>query len=232
MTTSEIVVLLVGDSLDSIRWRPVSLLFFVGVIVWIRYWDDQWDGSESYCCFSNIVNWRWYIKDRRHFRLFLGAGLDIVTTRQRQWHYYNVFLEWGQVLGDPLDSHFFLMNIWLAPDLETSPERFSMASIAIFSASEQTHCVLVVCDSEWVTVAEVVYLQRCLVVTQLVPRETAAVSAHVVCTPYSHAPRSYSKSHMQGACVFNCNLPPAFLAKWPGSFACYCGNTVMELIPK
>ena len=32
-----------------------------------------------------------------------------------------------------------------------------------------------------------VYLQRCLVVTWLVPRKTAAVSAHVLCTPYNHA---------------------------------------------
>ena len=32
------------------------------------------------------------------------------------------------------------------------------------------------------------WFQRCLVVTWLVPRETAAVSAHVPCTPYNHAP--------------------------------------------
>ena len=32
-----------------------------------------------------------------------------------------------------------------------------------------------------------VYLQRYLVVTWLVPRKTAAVSAHVLCTPYDHA---------------------------------------------
>ena len=35
---------------------------------------------------------------------------------------------------------------------------------------------------------EVVYVQRCLVVTWLVPGETAAVSAHILCTPYNHAP--------------------------------------------
>ena len=34
---------------------------------------------------------------------------------------------------------------------------------------------------------EVVYLQRYLVVTWLVPHETAAVLAHVLCTPYNHA---------------------------------------------
>ena len=33
-----------------------------------------------------------------------------------------------------------------------------------------------------------VYLQRCLVVTWPVPREAAAVSAPVLCTPYNHAP--------------------------------------------
>ena len=32
----------------------------------------------------------------------------------------------------------------------------------------------------------VVYLQRCLVVTWLMPHETASVSAHVLCTLYGH----------------------------------------------
>ena len=37
-----------------------------------------------------------------------------------------------------------------APYLEMIPKRFTMAIIALFSASEQIHCVLVVCDSdEW-----------------------------------------------------------------------------------
>ena len=29
----------------------------------------------------------------------------------------------------------------------------------------------------------------------------------------------------------SCNLPPALLAEWPGSFTCYCGNTGVERIP-
>ena len=33
-----------------------------------------------------------------------------------------------------------------------------------------------------------VYLQCCFVVAWLVPHETAAVLAHVLCTPHSHAP--------------------------------------------
>ena len=35
---------------------------------------------------------------------------------------------------------------------------------------------------------EVVHLQCYLVGTRLVPRQTAAVSAHVLCTSYNHAP--------------------------------------------
>ena len=31
--------------------------------------------------------------------------------------------------------------------------------------------------------------------------------------------------------VFRCNLPPALLAEWPGSFTCHCGNTGVERIP-
>ena len=78
--------------------------------------------------------------------------------------------------------------------------------IALFSAIEQTHCALVAWNSEWVTVSfysafvfvlvllisiKVAYLPRYLVVTWLVPRETAAVSVHVLCTPYNHAPSAY-----------------------------------------
>ena len=36
-------------------------------------------------------------------------------------------------------------------------------------------------------VHRMVYWQRCVVVTWLVQRETAAVSAQVLCTPYNHA---------------------------------------------
>ena len=40
------------------------------------------------------------------------------------------------------------------------------------------------------------------------------------CTMSLHA-----KPHTKGVCVFSCNLPPALLAEWPGSFMCYCSNT-------
>ena len=66
-------------------------------------------------------------------------------------------------------------------------DRFYIA--ALFSASEQSLCSsrmrLRISDTSrppmW-------YLQRCLVVTWLVPRETAAVLAHVFYTPYTYAP--------------------------------------------
>ena len=31
--------------------------------------------------------------------------------------------------------------------------------------------------------------------------------------------------------MFRCNLLPALLAKWPGSFTCHCSNTVVERTP-
>ena len=55
------------------------------------------------------------------------------------------------------------------------------------------------------------YLQRRLVVTWLVPREAAAVSAHVLCTLYNHAP-IYSVTSSKAtyvrcmSCVASCNL--------------------------
>ena len=36
---------------------------------------------------------------------------------------------------------------------------------------------------------------------------------------------------VEGVCVFMCNLPPALLAEWPGSFTCHWGNTRVEWIP-
>ena len=67
------------------------------------------------------------------------------------------------------------------------------------------------------------WLQCCLVVTGLVPHETAAISACFLCTPYSCAP-VYSVALFEatyvGWCVFGCILPSAFLAEWLGSFFC------------
>ena len=44
---------------------------------------------------------------------------------------------------------------------------------------------------------------------------TTAVSPHRLCW-------------VKGVCMFRCNLPPALLAEWPGSFMCHCGNKEVE----
>ena len=45
-----------------------------------------------------------------------------------------------------------IIIIWaFAECLVKSPERFTVATIALFSASEQTHCALVECECEWVS---------------------------------------------------------------------------------
>ena len=36
----------------------------------------------------------------------------------------------------------------------------------------------------------------------------------------------------KGVCMFTYNLPHAFLAEWPGHFACYCGYTGLEWVLK
>ena len=36
---------------------------------------------------------------------------------------------------------------------------------------------------------------------------------------------------VKGVCVFRCNLPPALLAEWPGSFTYHCGNMGLERTP-
>ena len=59
----------------------------------------------------------------------------------------------------------------------------------------------------------------------LVPHETAAVSARSV---YTIQPRHFMQNHIRKVHVFSYNLPPALSAEWPGSFTCYCGNTVVK----
>ena len=63
----------------------------------------------------------------------------------------------------------------------------------------------------------------------LVPHETAAISAHVLCTPYNHAPCHFLQSH---TCkVYACLAVACHLHFWQndrGSFTCYCSNMWAE----
>ena len=36
---------------------------------------------------------------------------------------------------------------------------------------------------------------------------------------------------VKGVCLFRCNLSPALLAEWPGSFTCHCGYTEVTRTP-
>ena len=74
---------------------------------------------------------------------------------------------------------------------------------------------------------EVVYLQRCLFVTWLVPRESAAVSGRFVyrVQPYTILGH-FMQSHMSRVRVYLTVL------ERPVSFVCYCGNTGVERILK
>ena len=65
----------------------------------------------------------------------------------------------------------------------------------LFSPFRQTHWTPVICNSECTIVAlqcisqySPKWLQPCLVVTRLVPCETATISLHVLWTPYNCAP--------------------------------------------
>ena len=69
-----------------------------------------------------------------------------------------------------------------------------------------------------------VYFQRCLVVTQLVPHETAAILVHSVYSIQCH----FIQSHIRMVHVFRCDLPSAFLAEWPQD--CLHANVVTGLV--
>ena len=114
--------------------------------------------------------------------------------------------------------------------------------LSVSSRDEHTHCALVVCDSEWVSVAlHSAFWQSHKVVTGLFACYMAsavwnwcrlgASSVYTIqpCTSsqcHNSKPQSYV-----GVCVFSCNLLPALLAGWPGSFTCYCGKTGVEGTP-
>ena len=59
---------------------------------------------------------------------------------------------------------------------------------------------------------EVVYLQRCLVITWLVPWETAVISAHVLCAPcnqaafWCHIMQSHTRRYVHACLSVTCHL--------------------------
>ena len=63
-------------------------------------------------------------------------------------------------------------------------------------------------------------LPACVWARFLLGSHTMPVQRHSQPTPTSLGIKVY-------AC-FRCNLPPAFLAQWPGSFTCHCSSTGLE----
>ena len=68
----------------------------------------------------------------------------------------------------------------------------------------------------------------------MVPRETAAVSAHVLCTPYNHASLHsvilFKATYVLYDASVSSSSLPVLLAEWTRSFASYCGGTDTEMI--
>ena len=88
--------------------------------------------------------------------------------------------------------------------------------IALFSALLSRHTVLA-CGSAWVTsfIARFLNIHRSGVLTALawlVPHETAAISAQVLCTPYNHAPCHFMQSHIHK--VYVCLAVTCHLHFW------------------
>ena len=105
-----------------------------------------------------------------------------------------------------------------------SHKHLTVATIALFSASEHTHCTLVVCDSEWVTVAlHSAFWVSTEVVTALFGCYMAgatwnccrhgARSMHTI-QPCTSLQSHFIWSHIRRMLVFSCNLPFALVWWW------------------
>ena len=88
---------------------------------------------------------------------------------------------------------------------------------AIFRSLEQTHCArLWFYMSAKLFIARFLNIDRSGVLTALawlVPHETAAISAQVLCTPYNHASCHFMQSHIRK--LFACLAVTCHLHFWP-----------------
>ena len=87
---------------------------------------------------------------------------------------------------------------------------------AILRSLEQTHCARMwFYMSDWLFIARFLNIHRSGVLTALawlVPHETAAVSAQVLCTPYNQAPCHFRQSHIRK--VYACLAVTCHLHSW------------------
>ena len=117
--------------------------------------------------------------------------------------------------------------------------------MVLFSTSMQTQCALVAWHSSSLTAAlhstlfnahqngVLTALFGCYMAGAM--RNSCHHGVHSVFTPYNRA-QVYTVTLLEATSVrcicVSCNLPPALLAEWSGSFLCYSGNTEVEPIPK
>ena len=103
--------------------------------------------------------------------------------------------------------HCFFRFDWLIDDHLYS---------AILRSLEQTHCTRMWCYmSDKLFIARFLNIHRSGVLTALawlVPHETAAISAQVLCTPYNHAPCHFMQSHIRK--VYACLAVTCHLHFW------------------
>ena len=103
-----------------------------------------------------------------------------------------------------------------------------IAYIALFSALLSRLSALA-CGSTWVTsfIARFLNIRRSGVLTALawlVPHETAAISAQVLCTPYNHAPCHCMQSHI--CQVYACLAVTCHLHFWQNDRDLLCATAV------
>ena len=109
------------------------------------------------------------------------------------------------------------MNTCRVPHLEMSPKCFTVTTIALVFASELTHCSLIVCDSEWMTIAlyraflnihwsgySALWLLHGWCHVKPLPSRGTFCVHHTVMHQFTVS--LYSKAQTQGVCVFSCNL--------------------------
>ena len=107
-------------------------------------------------------------------------------------------------------------NHWAIPAPQLGLYWLIIAYIALFSAL-LSRLTALACGSTWVAsfIARFLNIHRSGVLTALawlVTHETAAVSAHVLCTPYNHAPCHFMQSHIRK--VYACLAVTCHLHFW------------------
>ena len=122
---------------------------------------------------------------------------------------------------------------WYDDGMIAFTERWSPCSSRLAALQAHTSLLSHVILNEWLClfIARFEYPPKwctysAVIVTWLVPRKLLP-SRRVLCTPHNHAPchvTSCVATHLRCMHV-SCNLPPALLAQWPGSFMCCCGKT-------